>query len=50
MAAVAWFPLGGPLPEMAFVEDADIIARHAAAPIAGLPPDPRYVGGEGIGK
>lgn len=48
LAAVAWFPLGGPLPELAFVEDADIIARHAAAPIAGLPPDPHYASGEGI--
>jgi 8-oxo-dGTP diphosphatase len=46
LAAVAWFPLIGPLPEMAFQEDIDIIARYAAGPFAGLPPDPRYASGE----
>jgi ADP-ribose pyrophosphatase YjhB (NUDIX family) len=49
LAAVDWFPLGGPLPEMAFAEDADILARYAARPFPGLPADPRYASGEGPG-
>jgi ADP-ribose pyrophosphatase YjhB (NUDIX family) len=36
---VAWFPLTGPLPAMAFPPDTDLIQRYAATPLAGLPVD-----------
>jgi ADP-ribose pyrophosphatase YjhB (NUDIX family) len=34
---VGWFPLAGPLPEMAFQEDVDVIARYAAREWTGIP-------------
>ena len=39
---VAWFPLSGPLPEMGFQEDRDIIALYANRPAQGLPVDPDH--------
>jgi hypothetical protein len=40
--ALAWFPLEGPFPEMAFEADAHILARYGATRTAGAPVDPRY--------
>jgi 8-oxo-dGTP diphosphatase len=37
LEAVDWFPLSGPLPEMAFQPDVDIIEAYAQAEIEGLP-------------
>jgi 8-oxo-dGTP diphosphatase len=37
-----WYPLTGPLPEMAFVEDVSVIETYAATRERGLPVDPRY--------
>jgi 8-oxo-dGTP diphosphatase len=39
LEAVDWFPLAGPLPEMGFQEDADVIAWYAANRAVGLPVD-----------
>jgi ADP-ribose pyrophosphatase YjhB (NUDIX family) len=39
LEAVDWFPLTGPLPEMGFQEDADVIAWYAANRGVGLPVD-----------
>lgn len=39
--AVAWFPLSGPLPEMAFQEDVDLIGWYAAGRMEGLPVETR---------
>jgi 8-oxo-dGTP diphosphatase len=39
---VEWFPLTGPLPEMAFVEDVHVIETYAATRAKGLAVDPRY--------
>jgi len=39
-----WFPLEGPLPEMAFEADRHIIGRYAATRLSGTPVDPRYAG------
>ena len=38
---VEWFPVGGPLPEMGFQEDVDIIEIYAQG-FSGLPVDPDY--------
>jgi len=42
LEAVEWFPLDGPLPEMAFEEDVSVIERYALARERGLAVDPRY--------
>ena len=42
LEALAWVPLSGPLPEMAFEADARIIERYQAAQFDGLPVDPSY--------
>ena len=39
---VAWFPLAGPLPEMAFEADAHICERYYRTQLEGAPVDPRY--------
>jgi 8-oxo-dGTP diphosphatase len=39
-----WFPLEGPLPEMAFEADRHIIGRYAATRLAGAPVDARFAG------
>lgn len=39
LEAVAWFPLSGPFPELAFPEDADLLAAYAQASLTGLPVD-----------
>lgn len=39
-----WFPLEGPLPEMAFEADRHIIGRYAATRLDGAPVDPRFAG------
>ncbi|MCP4429064.1 MAG: NUDIX hydrolase [Chloroflexi bacterium] len=43
--AVAWFPLSGPLPEMAFEPDVTIITQYAAGQLAQFPIDPAYARG-----
>lgn len=40
-----WFPLEGPLPEMAFEADRHIVLRYAATRLAGAPVDRRFAGG-----
>ena len=42
LEAVNWFPITGPLPELAFQEDADILAAYAKNTFAGLPIDPNF--------
>jgi ADP-ribose pyrophosphatase YjhB (NUDIX family) len=42
LEAVDWFPITGPLPELAFQEDADILAAYAKNTFAGLPIDPNF--------
>ena len=42
LAEIAWFPIGGPLPEMAFQEDADMLERYASGGVRGLPVDSRF--------
>ena len=43
---LAWFPLAGPLPEMAFEADEAIIARvREMNPVRGLPVDPDFANG-----
>jgi ADP-ribose pyrophosphatase YjhB (NUDIX family) len=37
---VAWFPLAGPLPEMAFEADAHICERYYRTQLSGAPVDP----------
>ena len=39
---IDWFPLTGPLPELAFEAEAHIIERYRAERIAGAPVDPRF--------
>jgi ADP-ribose pyrophosphatase YjhB (NUDIX family) len=39
---VAWFPLSGPFPELAFAEDADILAAYARMNFEGLAVDPEF--------
>ena len=39
---VAWFPLAGPLPEMAFEADAHICERYYQTRLEGAPVDPGY--------
>jgi ADP-ribose pyrophosphatase YjhB (NUDIX family) len=41
LEAVEWYPVEGPLPEMGFQEDVDIIEMCARG-FAGLPVDPEY--------
>jgi len=40
LAAVAWFPLSGPFPELAFVEDADVLTAYSQTRLEGLAVDP----------
>lgn len=42
LVEVAWFPLAGPLPEMAFAADQHIIERYNATRLEGAPVDPDY--------
>jgi len=42
LEAVAWFPLSGPLPEMAFEADAHICERVCRTQLEGAPVDPGY--------
>jgi ADP-ribose pyrophosphatase YjhB (NUDIX family) len=42
LEAVEWFPLAGPLPEMAFEADAHICERFYRTRLGGAPVDPRY--------
>jgi 8-oxo-dGTP diphosphatase len=42
LEAVAWFPLSGPLPEMAFEADAHICERYYRTHLEGAPVDPGY--------
>jgi 8-oxo-dGTP diphosphatase len=42
LEAVAWFPLSGPLPEMAFEADAHICERYYRTHLEGAPVDPAY--------
>jgi len=45
LEAVEWFPLAGPLPEMAFEADAHICERYHRTRLNGAPVDPRYAAG-----
>ena len=47
LAAVEWFPLSGPLPEMAFEADAHICERYYGTKLQGAPVDPDYAVGGG---
>lgn len=42
LEAVGWYPLSGPLPEMGFEEDVEIIHWAARVGIGGLPVDARH--------
>ena len=42
LEAVEWFPLSGPLPEMAFEADAHICERYYRTQLEGAPVDPGY--------
>ena len=42
LEAVEWFPLSGPLPEMAFEADTHICERYYRTQLAGAPVDPGY--------
>ena len=42
LEALAWFPLAGPLPEMAFEADQHIIERYWSTKLKGAPVDPDY--------
>ena len=42
LEAVEWFPLSGPLPEMAFEADAHICERYYRMQLEGAPVDPGY--------
>jgi 8-oxo-dGTP diphosphatase len=42
LEAVEWFPLSGPLPEMAFEADAHICERYYRTQLEGSPVDPGY--------
>jgi hypothetical protein len=42
LEAVAWFPLAGPLSEMAFEADAHICERYYRTHLLGAPVDPGY--------
>lgn len=44
MEDVGWFPLEGPLPELAFQEDADILATLSHSEWQGLPVDADFAG------
>jgi len=44
LKAAAWFPLSGPLPEMAFEADAHICERYYRTRLPGAPVDPEYAG------
>jgi len=39
MEEVAWFPLYGPFPELAFAEDAELLRRYSDIWFKGLPVD-----------
>lgn len=42
LEAVAWFPLSGPFPELAFVEDAEILDAYAKSRYMGLAVEPKF--------
>lgn len=42
LEAVDWFPLSGPLPDMAFQEDVDVLDMVATGEFESLPVDPRF--------
>jgi ADP-ribose pyrophosphatase YjhB (NUDIX family) len=50
LEAVAWFPLSGPWPEMAFEADAHICERYYRTQLAGAPVDPSYAVVERVGS
>jgi ADP-ribose pyrophosphatase YjhB (NUDIX family) len=39
---VAWFPLSGPFPELAFMEDAEILDAYSKSPWVGLAVEPKF--------
>ena len=47
---VAWFSLAGPLPELAFEEDAAMLELLAAGRLVGLPVDPEFARPPGRGE
>jgi len=46
LAAVGWFPISGPLPELAFEEDALALAAYAKGKFDGLPVDADFARGQ----
>ena len=42
LVELRWYPLGQPMPELAFKEDEMMIARYSQGLTTGLPVDPRY--------
>jgi 8-oxo-dGTP diphosphatase len=48
--ALAWFPLSGPWPEMAFEADKHICERYYRTQLAGAPVDPGYAVVERVGS
>jgi len=46
LEAVEWFPLSGPLPEMAFEADTHICERYYRTQLEGAPVDPGYAAAE----
>lgn len=42
MVQLEWFPLSGPLPDMAFEADEHIITRYHNTKFTGIPVDPRF--------
>lgn len=42
LEAAAWFPLPGPFPELAFIEDAEMIHAYAQNQFEGLPVEKKY--------
>jgi 8-oxo-dGTP diphosphatase len=42
LQAVAWFPLSGPFPELAFVEDAEILDAYAKSQFVELAVEPKF--------
>jgi hypothetical protein len=42
LEAVEWFPLQGPFPNLAFLEDADMLRAYSKSQLEGLPVEKKY--------
>lgn len=45
LEAVAWFPVSGPFPELAFIEDAEMLEMFSKSRFVGLAIEPRFARG-----